>query len=220
MRNAEPAGLTTTKHETTFKEMLIGIRNSLSDLASSDDGDYGENQEDDEEDPAGGKHSENDEPGWVMSTISNMVQYRMEHLQPKQMKLDELTQPSWGDTADSLCGRDKKYGSTQFKVLAVVQPQMAADTELSGLMTFGEPMMTIINIPGKSHMPLEISRPGSSHLRLGSRKLETHKRIQSLPPAPMPDSSPIQNSEHVEPDIFNPRISHPKLINIWKLDSD
>ena len=53
MRNAEKAGLKTTKPETTFQEMLNAIGDSLSDLASSDD----------EEDPAGGKPSEDDEPG-------------------------------------------------------------------------------------------------------------------------------------------------------------
>ena len=37
MRNAEKAGLTTTKPETTVEEMLNAIGETLSDLASSDD---------------------------------------------------------------------------------------------------------------------------------------------------------------------------------------
>ena len=44
-------GLTTVQPETTFQEMLNAIRDSLSDLASSDDGEIGEDEEDDEEDP-------------------------------------------------------------------------------------------------------------------------------------------------------------------------
>jgi len=49
------------------------IGDSLSDLASSENGEDGEDEDDDEEDPAGGKFSEDDEPGWVMGTISKTV---------------------------------------------------------------------------------------------------------------------------------------------------
>jgi len=63
MRNAEKAGLTTTKPETTFVEMSNAIGDSLSDLAYSDNGEDGQDEDDDEEDPAGGKHSEDDKPG-------------------------------------------------------------------------------------------------------------------------------------------------------------
>ena len=63
MRNAEKAGLTTTKPETTFEEMLNAIRDSLSVLPSSDDEEDWDDQDDDEEDSAGGKLSEDDEPG-------------------------------------------------------------------------------------------------------------------------------------------------------------
>jgi len=48
MSDAEKAGLTTTKPETTFGEMLNAIGDSLSDLASSDDGEDGEDPNDDE----------------------------------------------------------------------------------------------------------------------------------------------------------------------------
>jgi len=122
MRNAETAGLTTTKPGTTFEEMLNAIGDSLSDLATSENGEDGEDEDDDETDPAGGKLSKDDEPGWVMGTISKMVQYRMEHYRQKQMMLHELMQPGWGDAADYCCERDKKYGTTKFKVPALVQP--------------------------------------------------------------------------------------------------
>ena len=93
MRNAEKAGLTTTKPETSFEVMLNAIRDSLSNRASSDNEEDGEDEDDDEEDPVGGKISEDDEPGWVMGTISKTVHYFMERFRQKQMKLDELTQP-------------------------------------------------------------------------------------------------------------------------------
>ena len=55
MRYAENMGLTTTKPETTFEEMLNAIGDSLSDLACSDDGYDGEDKDDDEDDPVVGK---------------------------------------------------------------------------------------------------------------------------------------------------------------------
>jgi len=91
MRNVEKAQSTTTKPETTFEEMLNAIGDSLSDLASSEDEENGEDEDDDEEYTELGKLSEDDEPGWVMGTISKMVQHRMESFRQKQMRLDELT---------------------------------------------------------------------------------------------------------------------------------
>jgi len=70
MKNAEMAGLTTTKPETTSEEMLNKIGAGLSNLASSYDEEDGEDEDDTVEDPAGGKLSEDEKPGWVMSTIS------------------------------------------------------------------------------------------------------------------------------------------------------
>ena len=72
MTHAELAGLTSRKPEKTFEEMLIAIGDSLSDLASSDDGEDGEDEDDEE--TVMGKLSEDDEPGWVMGTITQTVQ--------------------------------------------------------------------------------------------------------------------------------------------------
>jgi len=106
MRNGEKAGLTTTKPETTFEKMLNAIGDCLSNLASSDNEEDGEDKDDEEADPAGGKLSEDDEPSWVMGTISKTVQYRMERFRQKLMKFDQFTQPSWGDPADYVRERD------------------------------------------------------------------------------------------------------------------
>jgi len=57
MSYAQMAGLTTTNPETTFQEMLNPIGDSLSDLASSDDKEDGEDEDDDWEDPVAGKLS-------------------------------------------------------------------------------------------------------------------------------------------------------------------
>jgi len=187
MRYAEKVGLTTTEPGTTFEEMLNAIRDSLSDLASSDPGEDAEEEEYDKEDLAGGKLSAEDEPSWVMGTISEMILHRMEHYRQQQMKLDQFTQPGWEDVADNFCDSDSMYGMTELKVPAVVQPQIADDVAPSVPMTFSEPLETLDNVPRRLQMPQVTSRPGSSHMKLGLRKLQTCEHIASLLPAAMPD---------------------------------
>jgi len=80
MATAENECATTGKPETMFEVMLNAIGDSLSDLASSDDEQDGEDEEDDEEDTELGKLSDDDEPGWVMDTITKTVQHRIERL--------------------------------------------------------------------------------------------------------------------------------------------
>ena len=92
MTSAESSGATTRKPKRTFKDMLNAIGDTLSNLARSDNVQDGEDEEDDEEDTELGKLSGEDEPGWVMGTISKTVQHCMESFQQKQMRLDKLTQ--------------------------------------------------------------------------------------------------------------------------------
>ena len=112
MGNVEKGRSTTTKPEITFDKMSNASWDSLSDLPSSEVAEDGEDGDDDEEDTGHGKLSEDDEPGWVMGTISKTVQHRMESFRQKQIRLDQLTQPGWGDTADYFRERDMKYGTT------------------------------------------------------------------------------------------------------------
>jgi hypothetical protein len=85
----EITGLMSREPEKMFEEMLVAIRDGLSDLASSDDGEDGEAEDDKETEQ--GNMSEDDEPGRVMGTITKTVQQRMERFRQKQMKLDKLT---------------------------------------------------------------------------------------------------------------------------------
>jgi len=98
MSHAEIAGLTFREPKKMFEEMLVAIGDRLSDLASSDDGEDGEDEDDEETEQ--GKLSKDDEPGWVMGTITKTVQQRIARFWQKQMKLDELTQLGWEDAAD------------------------------------------------------------------------------------------------------------------------
>jgi len=194
--------------------MLNAISDCLSELASSDDEENGEDQDDEEEDSVGGKLSEDDEPSWVMGTISKTVQYRMQRFRQKQITLDELTQPGWGDAADYLCERDKKYGTTEWKVPAVVQFQKVHNAASPAPTRCGEHMEILDRVARGLRMPQVTSRPASCHIRLGSQIPQTLEPILALPPAAMPDSSPIQKSNHVEPVIFDPCISRPNQITI------
>ena len=122
MKHAEIAVLKYRVPEKTFDEILVAIGDSLTELASPDDGEFGEDE--DHEETEHGKLSEDDEPGWVIGTITKMVQQHMERYRQKQMKLDELTQPGWEDAADYFRECDKEYGTFKLRVPAVVQPQM------------------------------------------------------------------------------------------------
>ena len=151
-----------------FEEMLVAIRDSLSVLASSDDGEDGE--EEDDEETEQGNFSEDDEPGWVMDKINKTVQQRMERFRQKQMKLDELTQPGWEDAANYFRERDKKYDTTELRVPAVVQPQTMDDAPAPPPATFRELMESLDIVPGIWQRPQGTCRPESSHIRLGSVK--------------------------------------------------
>jgi len=214
MRYAAKAGLTTTKPETAYEEMLNAIGDSLSDLESSDDGVDGEDEDDDEVDPAGGKLSEDDEPGWVKGTISKTVQYRMERFWQNQIKLDIVTQPGGGNAVDDFRASDMMYGMTEFKIPAAVQPHTTEDAASSMPTRFGEPIEPLHSIPRKLHMLQVTCRPGRGNMRLRASKLRMHNSIPCLLATPMPNWSPIQHWKHDESVSFNPCIEHLKLITI------
>jgi hypothetical protein len=102
MRNAEIEGLTIRMPEKTFQVRLNAIRDRLSDLARSDDLEYEEDEEDDGQDSELGKLREDDEPGWVMGTISKLGQHYMDRFWQKQMMRDQMMEPGWGDEAKPL----------------------------------------------------------------------------------------------------------------------
>jgi len=206
MTTAENAGVITGKPETMFEHMLNAIRDSLSDLASSKDEEDGEDKDDDEDDTELGKLSEDDEPGWVMATISKTVQHRMESFRQKQMRLDELTQPGWGHMADYFDERDMKYGTTELKVPAVGKPQtdMTAATPLPT--TLGDLMQALDIISGQSQSQQVTSAQGSSQMRLGSEKPLTDNHIVPSMPNAVPNLSQVEIAKPVQPVSFYPCI--------------
>jgi len=103
--------------------MLYAIGDSLSDPVSSDNEEDGEDEGDDNEDTELGNMSKDDEPGWVMGTISKMVEKRMQIFRQKHMRLEEITQPGRGDVANIVRERDMEYGMADLRVPATVDSQ-------------------------------------------------------------------------------------------------
>jgi hypothetical protein len=143
--------------------MMAAIGDSLSDLACSD---HREDGEDENEETEQGKLSEDDEPGWVMGTMTKTVQQRMESFRQKQLKLNELAQPRWEDAADYFREQDKMYGRAKLSFPVFVQPQTDDGALAPPPTTFGELMERLGIVPGISQMLQGTSQPGSSHIRL------------------------------------------------------
>jgi hypothetical protein len=195
MTQDEIAGLTSRLPEKMFEEMLVAIRDSRSDLANSENGEHGEDEDD--EDTEQGNLNENDEPGWVIGTITKMVLQRMELFQQKQMKLDEFTQPEWGDAADNVREQDKTYSTSEFRVLAVIQLQTNNSAMPPPPTTFAELMGSLDVVPGISQRPQGTSCPGSSHIRLGLVEPQLKLSIPGGEPAAEPNLSMLLKAKLV-----------------------
>jgi hypothetical protein len=123
-----------------------------------------------------------------MGKILKTVQQRMERFQKKQKKLDELTQQAWGDTADNFRAQDMRSGNAELMVAAVIKSHTDKDVANSAPSTFGELMESLDIIPRISQMRHGTSQPRSCHLRRGSGRPQSNKRIGTLPPVVDTDS--------------------------------
>jgi len=170
-------------------EFIVAIGDSLSDLVCLDDEQDGEDE--DNEDTEVGQLSDDDEPGWVMSTTSKTVPQRIEPFQEKHMTLDEVTQLGKGDAVEYVCQWEEKYGTTELSPPALVEPQTDDVAGASALKTFGELVECLDNVAGISLMLQGTIWPGSIHMRLGSGMPQSNEGIQCLPPDAEPDSSSV-----------------------------
>jgi hypothetical protein len=199
MNHAETAGFTPREHKKSCKAMLVTIGESLTDLARSDDGEDGE---DENEEIEQGILREDDEPGRVMGTITKIVQQRMSRFWQKQMKLNQFTQPGWEDVAGYFPERDKKYVTSQLRNPAIIQPQMNDNIPASQLTTFGKLMECLHIVPGISQMPQGTSHPGSCLARLGLVILQSYMSMLCPEPAGEPELSPVLKAKTVKPVSF------------------
>jgi len=169
MTSAENVELTIRDREKMSQEMVSAIGDSLSDLASFDDGKDG--QDEDGQAMELVTLSDDDEPGWVVSTISTIVQQHEERFRQKQLKLHELTQLGWRDAANYIRERDKKEGPTELDILAVVKLQTVEVAAAPALtISFEELMESLVIVPGMSEMRQGPAQPGCTHMGLCSGK--------------------------------------------------
>jgi len=141
-------GLTNPEPDKAFQEMIVAIRDSLSDLASSNDGQDGEDEDDEEKEQ--GQLSKDDEPGGVMGTITNTGPQRLERCRQKPLKLDEFSQPGWSDADDHFCDRDTKHGPSALWDPAVVQQETDDYAATPVSKTIGELLQRLDIVPGIS----------------------------------------------------------------------
>ena len=114
------------------------------------------------------------------------------------MRLDELTQLGWGDAANVFCEKCTKYGTAELKVPVVVNPQIDRFAARPSPTTFGDHMLTLGIVRRQLQMPAVSSQPGSSEMRLGLEKHQSHKFIPVISPDEATDSIPIQDAKPVE----------------------
>ena len=126
-----------------------------------------------------------------MGTISTMVQCRMERFQPNQMSFDELTQPRWGDAVDFFHEQDKKQGSAELNIPAVMKPKNEELMASPALISFGERVETLHIMRGILQMQPGTSRPGSSQTKLGFWTPQSYKCTVALTPDMESGLSPI-----------------------------
>lgn len=137
--------------------MKIAIGNSLSDCASFEDDMNGDDQDD--EHAQFGKLGEDDKHGWVVGTISKIVQQCIDRYWQNQRKLDELTQLGWGDAANNFREKDKKYGKTELKFLATFNSEIKKVAAASAPTTFRELIESLDIVPGEMQLLQGTSRP-------------------------------------------------------------
>jgi hypothetical protein len=96
------------------------------------------------------------------------------------------------------------YGTSECRILAVVQPQTDDDAPAPPQTTYGELMEFVDIVLEISQMPQGTSRPACSHIRLGSVKPQSKSSIPSGQPAAEPDSPMLLKAKPVEPVSFYP----------------
>jgi hypothetical protein len=95
-----------------------------------------------------------------------------------------------------------EYGTAEFKVPAVVKPQIDTNAATPSPTTVAEDILTLDITQGQSEMPIVTSRPGSSPMMPGSEKPLEHKFRLVVSPDVATNSMPIQDLKPVEPESF------------------
>jgi len=74
----------------------------------------------------------------------------MRSIRHNQMKLEELTEPEWGDVAHDYHERDTKYGMAELNIVTVIQHPTGTVAIAPVLTASGYILNTLASIHGKS----------------------------------------------------------------------
>jgi hypothetical protein len=201
-----------------FEEIMIAIGHSVSDVGSSDDKEHGDDT--DEKDTELGKRSDDDEPGWVVGTISQMVWQRVQKFRQKYMTLDCFTPPGWWDADNYIHEGDMEYCTADLKVPAVISLETDEVAAALAPTTFGELLESLSIIQRKLLMLHGTSRPGSRHISVCSANPHSNKRILSHFPDTNLHLSPSKKMKTLDGESIYPSRLPSELVTIWKSDSD
>jgi len=130
-----------------------------------------------------------------------------------QINPDKLTHLELGDAANSILERDKKYGTTEFKVLAVLNPQRNKVLAAPAPTTFGELIESRDILPKQMQIMQGSSPQGSSLMRISLGAPKTNKCRLSRLPNKMLNFSLSKKTKPVERVSFYPCILPPELIS-------
>lgn len=114
IRKAENEGWTSRQSEIPSEEILNAIRDGWSDLASSNNEEDMDSEEDDEHTDLG-KLTKVDKPSQVMGAISNTVPQGIMIFPHKKKRLHKLTKPGCGDAAGYFSEREYKVCNSRNK---------------------------------------------------------------------------------------------------------
>jgi hypothetical protein len=104
--------------------------------------------------------------------------------------------------ADYVRERDMKYGMIELMVSAVLKSNTDMTVPTPSPTTLGELMQTLDIDPRLLQMPKVTSRPGSSQIRLGSEKPQTHSHIAHPFADMVSELSQLEVGKSVEPVSF------------------
>jgi hypothetical protein len=164
---------------------MVTLRASQRDLASSDDWDVGDDEDDTKSEQ--GQLNEEDIPSGVMGTIMKMLQQWAERFWEKQMILHELTQLGWEGAAHNVHRKDKKYGISQSRVLAFIQPDTDDSAVAPAPTTYSKLMDFHYIVPRWLQMLQWTDPPERSRITKGCGKPQSNTSISCDAATAVPD---------------------------------
>lgn len=130
--------------------------------------------------------------------MSRPIQQSTESSRLKQMRLNKLMQPGWGDVAYYIFERGNEYEMAKLMILVVVKLQMENIAAMPVPTRFGALRETLLIISAKSQMPQGSFQLGSRYMRLSSGKPKPQKYFGYLLHNTTPNFSTTKKLKPVE----------------------